>query len=332
MKREKIKPKKVGSYFLEQKAVQYIQSGCTLLDCVLGGGWPLGRIANVVGDKSSGKTLLAIEACANFLRQFPDGRVYYLEAEAAFDRRFASALGMPVDNINFIEGVDTVEQMFHEVQEATKNRKHPGLLIVDSLDSLSDSSEMERDIDKGSFGAEKAKKLSQLFRRCVRRIDRSRLAIIIISQVRDKIGVTFGKKTTRSGGKALDFYASQVLELHEAGKIYRTINGVKRTTGVSVLAQVTKNKVGMPFRQCGFEILFGYGVDSMGSSLEFLSQVGELGRVDRHLSRAGLPKYRKQLNRLSDPEYKQKMRELDKIVKAVWNEIEQQFLPKRRKY
>jgi len=332
MSRPKLQTKK-GMYFLKQSSVKFISSGCALFDATLGGGWPIGRLANLVGDRSSGKTLLAIEACANFLQQYPKGTVYYLEAEAAFDKRYASTLGMPVEKVEFIEGCTTVEELFNHLDAACQaGGKEPSVFVVDSLDSLSDTAEMDKDIDKGSYGAEKAKKLSQTFRRLTKKVEAANMFLLIISQVRDKIGVTFGKRWTRSGGRALDFYASQIVYLHEAGKIKKTIAGVQRPVGVKVHAMVEKNKVGLPFRQCDFEILFGYGVDSVSSGLNFLAEMGELGRVDDRLTKNTLKSYMKKLEKMGDEEYRETAKAIDKEVVAVWRSVEMQFLPKRSKY
>ena len=335
MKRPRLKKseEKIGSYFLAQSGVEFISTGCTVLDCCLGGGWPLGRVVNVVGDKSTGKTLLAIEACVNFKRKFPDGKIYYLEAEAAFDKRFAAMLGLPVDEVTFIEDCNTVEQLFRELETITaKARKEPVFFVVDSLDALSDEGEMDSDIDKGTYGSAKAKKMSQIFRRQTKRMASSKMLLMIISQVRDKLNVMFGKKTTRSGGKALNFYASQVLWLAEAGKITAVKEGIKRVTGVKVKATVEKNKVGLPYRSCQFEILFGYGVDSVSSGLEYLAEVGMLGEVDENLTHTKLKKYMVKLNRLDDDEYAGVMRQINKAVRRAWRRVETKFLPTRRKY
>src|SRR5271166_4934530 len=116
---EEEQPQKVGNYFTAPKTnLEFIASGCKVFDCALGGGWPLGRISNIVGDKSSGKTLIAIEACANFSRQFPNGQIYYRESEAAFDTGYAQALGMPEEKVDF--GDDefiTVEDLFEDMEK-----------------------------------------------------------------------------------------------------------------------------------------------------------------------------------------------------------------------
>lgn len=328
------KKQSVGSYFVRQTDVDFIGSGCAVLDCVLGGGYPLGRMVNIVGDKSTGKTLLAIEACANFHHKYSDAPIYYLEAEAAFDKSFAGALGMPIDAVTFIDDVATVEGFQKQLEAATQAAKdQPAIFIVDSLDALSDDAEMERDIEKGSYGASKAKKMSELFRRMAKKLESSQLLLIIISQIRDKMNVTFGRKTTRSGGRAMDFYASQVLYLAELSKQYRTIRGVKRPVAVQVRAKVDKNKVGLPFRECDFEIHFGYGVDSLASNLNYLVDVGRAKAIDSTLTKKGaITAFLKKCDKMDDKEYRALDRKVSKLVHATWQSIEEEFVPKRRKY
>jgi len=140
-----------GSYFAAPKSgLQFVETGCKPLDLVLGGGWAVGRIANIVGDKSTGKTLLCIEACANFIRKFPKGKIRYWEAEAAFDKPYAAALGMPINRIDFGDEkkpIHTVEDFFEMLEVVCDNARGHELVILDSLDALSDRSEVEREID-----------------------------------------------------------------------------------------------------------------------------------------------------------------------------------------
>lgn len=299
-----------GLYFGTPKTdVKFISSGCTTLDLALGGGWARRRIANIVGDKSTGKTLQVIEAAANFNLAEPKGKIRYREAESAFDENYAKALGFPVDKVDFGEPVDTIEDIFEDLEAVLKGAKGPEMYIVDSLDALSDRGEMERKIDKGSYGMGKPKMLSQMFRRLVRDLADKDVTVFIVSQVRDNIGVTFGRKTTRSGGRALDFYASQVVYLSQIERLHKTISNVKRAVGVTVRAQVDKNKVGLPYREAQFPIMFGYGVDDWKACAEYLKTVtGEI-----------VPKT-------------SSLEDLQKQVKESWWEIENKFLPKEPKY
>lgn len=329
MSRLLAKKKTGGAYFRSPESPVLFSCGCALLDCALGGGYARGRIVNIVGDKSTGKTLLAIEACANFAVEFPDGRIRYAEAEAAFDKPYAGALGLPLDRVTFADKFDTVEEFFVDLQATIEKWKgKPGLYILDSLDALSDKAEMERGIDEGTYGAAKAKQMSQVFRRIVRQLEESKTCLIIISQVREAIGVTFGRKTSRSGGKALDFYASQVIYLAQIGMLHKTIAKQKRAIGVEIKAKIDKNKIGMPFRECQFTIRFGFGVDDLLASVEWLEDLGKLSLIDADSSKA----YIKQSRSLSDGDYRAIVKKVRKIVIEQWREIEASFKPERRKY
>lgn len=337
---ERRRPKQPGGdYFpLAGKSISFIPSGCALLDGVLGGGWPLGRVSNIVGDKSAGKTLLAIEACANFARKYPKGNIWYRESEAAFDEEYAYKLGLPLKRMDFGPDKldsqwDTVEDVFEDlgekITEATDSEE-PGLYIIDSLDALSDREELKRDIDKGSYGTAKAKLLSELFRRQVRPVKRTRIHLMVISQVREKIGVMFGEKKGRSGGKALDFYASQILWLSHLKTLTQTVGGAKRATAVRILANCKKNKISLPFRRCEFTIRFGYGIDDIEASVEWLGEVKMLDRLG--IKAVGVDAYLDELADLSQTDYMKQADIIRQTVLNTWGEVEDRFTPTRRKY
>lgn len=301
-------PKKSGGlYFASPKTdLKFIHSGCQTFDLALGGGWARGRIANIVGDKAVGKTLLAIEACANFNMAEPRSKIRYREAESAFDPAYASALGFPTEKVDFGDPIETIEDVFEDLEAVIKGARTPELYIVDSLDALSDRAEMERDINKGSYGAAKAKKLSELFRRQVRGLAEKDITLLVISQIRDNIDAgMFGKKHMRSGGKALDFYASQIAWLTQIEKLKRTVKGITRVTGTKVKAVLEKNKIALPYREAEFQILFGYGIDDYAASSEFLKKAGVEFDKDADLA---------------------------PLVNSLWYEIEERFLPKEQKY
>lgn len=331
---EEVKKGRGNDYFKESK-IEFIKTGCVLFDCVLGGGWPLGRMSNLVGDKSTGKTLCAIEAAANFARQYPDGHIWYREAEAAFDESYADTLGLPTDRVDFgpdgLESAwETVEDIFEDLQrccdDAIKS-KQPGLYIVDSLDALSSRAELAREIDEGSYGMEKQKQLGQLFRRLTRKIREARVHLLIISQVREKIGVTFGNKHRRSGGKALDFYASQVIYLSHLKRLSKTVGGVKRPIAIQVKVACEKNKIGMPFRDCEFTLRFGYGIDELDACIEFLEQAKATNLIE------GWDKsYLNRVEKMDDAGYRKELIAVRKAVRKAWRNIETDFLPTRRKY
>ncbi len=322
-----------GLYFAPTPKEDHFRSGCTLLDCVLGGGWAENRIINIVGDKSTGKTLLAIEAAANYRRKYPDAPIRYVEVESAFDKDYAHSIGLPRERIKFPNDPDlkisTVEDLSRDLQQVVARGKR-SLYIVDSLDALSDESEVERDIGAGSYGAAKAKKLSELFRTLNAKLSKAKTTIIIVSQVRDAIGVTFGKKEKRSGGKALDFYASQILWLSHLKRLMRTRKGVTRPYGVLIKAQAEKSKVGLPFRDATFPIYFTYGVEDVVSMVWWLKEVKRL--KEAAYTEKGAEQMLDRLETLTPAEYREKQKGLRAAVRRVWADIEKDFVVTRRKY
>lgn len=342
-------PVPLGSYFADsgqRTGLEFITTGCALLDEVMGGGYALGRMSNIIGDKSTGKTLLAIEACGNFAKKFADGVIRYAEAEAAFDQGYAGALGMPLDRVQFADWKPrdkkadadasdrTVEWVFEDITETLESLNgRPCMYVVDSLDALSDRAELARGMDAGSYGMEKAKRLGELFRRLVGKMEDSRMCLIIISQVRDNIGVTFGSKYKRSGGHAMDFYATHCLWLSNLGQMHKTIRGIKRTIGVNIKAQCQKNKIGLPWRQCDFPILFGYGIDDASAHANWLveskldARLGELG-----MSAGGYKVRIAAAQERGGPELRELREGLARIVREEWPKLEAEFLPTARKY
>lgn len=330
-----------GSYFVSGAAkdgLEFFSSGCAALDEILGGGWCLGRTSNVVGDKSSGKTLLAMEAVANFCLTFAEGVTRYAESEAAFDQPYAGALGIPLDRIEFnVDGqpMDTVEQLYDDMEKFMD--KYPGVpkfYIIDSLDSLSTEDEMEADFNAPSYGGGKPKAIGQLFRRLIGRMETERMHFMVISQLRDVLNAkAFQETKKRSGGKALDFYASWIVWLAEIGKIKRTVGGVERITGIDVQGYVKKNKVGLPLRKVTWPVLFGYGIDDMKASVDYLIE----NKCEDRLLSVGLSKtghgVRLQAIRDSGGEEALGMRQaLAGIVRQEYRRIETSFLPKAAKY
>lgn len=274
----------------------------------------MGRITNLVGDKSTAKTGLAMEALINFLLAYPGGRAAYRESEAAFDKGYAEAMGLPLALIDFgpEEPLNTVEDFARDFDAFLDERikaKKPGIYVLDSLDALSDEAEMERDIGKGTYAMEKAKMLSTFFRTTARKQEKAQVLLLIVSQVRDNIGAMFGDKHKRSGGRALDFYASQVLFLSHIQTLTKVIDKVKRPIGILIKAKAKKNKVALPFREAEFQYLFGYGVDDLNASLGWLDEVGctsvTVASTDAEIKAA---------------------------VQQKWQEIESSFLPTKRKY
>lgn len=323
--------KKLGNYFTKPSPITYLSSGCTLFDCALGNGYPFGRIINLVGNKAAGKTSLGIEACANFSKMFPEGKIWYCEAEAAFSMEFAENIGLPIEQVEFVDNCVTVEDLFEDLETKLNelDGKTPSIYLVDSLDALSDRSEIDREIDKGSYGAAKSKILSQLFRRLVKKIEEKQMLLVIISQVRDNISaMAFGEKHTRSGGRALDFYASQIIWITDIQALKKTKNKVERRIGNVVRAKIKKNKVGNSYRDVDFPIYYNYGVEDIEAGANWLD---DIGKIDL-LGVKDIKEYLKKVSGMSDEEYNQERIALGNIVKEQWKIVEKGFAPTRKKY
>lgn len=322
-----------NNYFKPDTKIDFTSTGCTTFDCALGGGWPGGRIINLVGDKSTSKSSLATEAVINFLRQYPEGLAFYRETEAAFLLSYAEGMGLPLDKVDFGDPdkpVTTVEEFARDLGTFVGKclaAKVPGIYVLDSLDALSDEAEMERDIGEGSYGTKKAAKLSELFRTCTRKLEQANVLLFVVSQVRENINAMFGEKYRRSGGKALDFYSTIVVWLAHLKTLKRSIKNVERPYGIMVGVKVKKNKVSMPHRECSFPFIFGYGIDDLKASCEWLKAVGRLEGLG--LGDIDINKF---IDKLSDEEYFDYQQKAAELVKKVWAEIEENFLPTRKKY
>jgi len=316
-------------YGLKDPDAKFFSSGCALLDCVLGGGWAHNRIANITGDKSTGKSLLAIEAAANFHRAVPNGKVVYVDSEAAFDPVYAEGMGLPADAVELPE-LFTVEDVFEDIDNRLDSTK-PILYVIDSLDALSDRAEQKRAFDEGTYGT-KTKQISTWFRRQNSRMNKSRITLMVVSQVRDAIGVTFGERLKRAGGHALDHYAAHALWLAQIGKINPQRENVKRVRGIHIRAKCKKNKLGPAFRECDFPLIFGYGVEDVWAGLQWLIENERTDSIGITESQAKKLMDAVSKDKLDDDAYREEKENIAAAVKEVWAEIEERFKPRRVKY
>ncbi len=240
--------------------IPFIPSGSIGLDIALGvGGYPRGRVIEIYGPESSGKTTLALHAIAESQKE--GGTAAFIDAEHAFDRFYAEKLGVDVENL-LVSQPDNGEQAL-EITDHLIRSGAVDIVVIDSVAALTPKAEIEGEMGDSKMGLQ-ARLMSQALRKLTSNISKTRTCVVFINQLRDKIGVMFGNPETTTGGNALKFYASVRIDVRKIGQLKEG----EEMTGNRTRAKIVKNKVAPPFKKAEFDLVYGGGISRIGEVID----------------------------------------------------------------
>ena len=250
--------------------IEAIPTGALSLDLALGiGGLPRGRVVEIFGPESSGKSTLAMHCVAEAQRN--GGICAYIDSEHAMDPVYARAIGVNVDDL-LISQPDTGEQAL-EIADMLIRSAAIDVIVIDSVAALTPRAELEGEMGDAHVGLQ-ARLMSQALRKLVGAVSKSKTCLVFTNQIREKVGVMFGNPEVTPGGRALKFYSSVRIEVRRI----ETLKQGQETTGIRVRAKIVKNKVAPPFRQAEFDILYGQGISREGDLIDIGAELGVVTR------------------------------------------------------
>jgi RecA/RadA recombinase len=341
---KQVEKRQTENRIITNAGFEMVSYGSDIMDLISGSGAPWGKITNIVGDKSTGKTLLTSELIAQAYQIYGKDLVWdYDDVEAGYSFDSRSIWGIDIVDEDSQPSITIEDFALNLERKMSKLKKKQRLIyVVDSLDGTTTEAELKyrekkmkalakrkdgtsNKEEKGTYGTDKAKGMSEFFRTTTKEIKNQKVLLIIISQVRENISTfAFAPRYHRTGGKALDFYSSHVFWLREVCK-HELVTG--RPSGVAVEIKNTKNKYGKPFRKGIIDILFDYGVDNISSNLKFLYDLrtakegkdkGKINEFDLDWN-GEIYSYRKLMSHIERENLEQ---ELTDKVRAKWQELE----------
>ncbi len=298
-----------------QRDIEVVSTGSLGLDIALGiGGLPKGRVIEIYGPESSGKTTLTLHAIAEMQKQ--GGTAAFIDAEHALDPVYAEKLGVNIDDL-LVSQPDTGEQAL-EIADMLVRSGGVDMVIVDSVAALTPKAEIEGEMGDSHMGLQ-ARLMSQALRKLTANIKRTNTIVIFINQLRMKIGVMFGNPETTTGGNALKFYASVRMDIRRIGAIKKGEEILGNQTRVKVI----KNKVAPPFKQTEFDILYGEGISHLGEILSLGTEIGEIEKSGAWYS------YQDKKIGQGKENAKYFLKENPEIAADIEKKIRQHFMPQR---